>query len=520
MKYIEVKKRRWVMPAAIVFLAVMLVLTFFSNTIMNRSLPEVAARYTSSGTITARIRGFGTVSANEIFEVEISQTRLVREVPVKLGDEVNIGDTLVVFDGDISEDLKNAQNELSSKESELEVLLLELSKGNDAVASAARAVQSARNSLTDAQRILSGLNYNEAAYNAALAADNQAQAALQSAQAIVNTKQYDFDVADAELQALNDAIDLGAVVDPAVLAAAELKVADAQSALRFAIATRDAASSNALLTAAALASQGSRDAWLSANSAVRDAQLNLDERNADLTRIQNDNNIASSLESIQVRDLRKVIEDLQKEVDRLEDDGGSSEIKALVAGIVRSVNVSPGSNAAADETLMTIENTSRGYSLSLEVTAEQARRVSVGDQAEVDRGWWWGGEEIKATLMNIRNNPQNPATGRILTFSITGSVENGDQLNLIMNQRSENYNVIVPTSAIRTDTNGDFVLLVDSRSSPLGNRYIATRIDINILAADDTNTAVSGGLTSWDFVITHSSAPINPGDQIRLVDNP
>ena len=49
-----VKKREWVKDAAIVFLAVLLVLTFFSNTIMNRNLPEVATQYVSDGTINAK----------------------------------------------------------------------------------------------------------------------------------------------------------------------------------------------------------------------------------------------------------------------------------------------------------------------------------------------------------------------------------------------------------------------------------------------------------------------------------
>ena len=40
----SVRKREWVKTAAIIFLAVLLVLTFFSKTIMNASLPEVAAQ--------------------------------------------------------------------------------------------------------------------------------------------------------------------------------------------------------------------------------------------------------------------------------------------------------------------------------------------------------------------------------------------------------------------------------------------------------------------------------------------
>lgn len=36
------KRREWVKNAAIIFLSVMLVLTFFSNTFMNYSLPELS----------------------------------------------------------------------------------------------------------------------------------------------------------------------------------------------------------------------------------------------------------------------------------------------------------------------------------------------------------------------------------------------------------------------------------------------------------------------------------------------
>ena len=55
------KKRELIKTIAIVFLAVLLVLTFFSQTIMNYSLPEVATQMVSSGTINAKVRGSGTL---------------------------------------------------------------------------------------------------------------------------------------------------------------------------------------------------------------------------------------------------------------------------------------------------------------------------------------------------------------------------------------------------------------------------------------------------------------------------
>ena len=71
------KNREWVKNAAIIFLAVMLVLTFFSNTILNRTLPEVVTRYVEPGSIDSKVRVSGTVSARENYDVIIEQTRKV-----------------------------------------------------------------------------------------------------------------------------------------------------------------------------------------------------------------------------------------------------------------------------------------------------------------------------------------------------------------------------------------------------------------------------------------------------------
>ncbi|MBQ1791600.1 MAG: RND transporter, partial [Oscillospiraceae bacterium] len=82
------KNREWVKNAAIVFLAVLLVLTFFSNTIMNRSLPEVATQDVTDGAIVSKVRGSGTVTANGNNQVKMEKTRVIRAVLVKSGQEV------------------------------------------------------------------------------------------------------------------------------------------------------------------------------------------------------------------------------------------------------------------------------------------------------------------------------------------------------------------------------------------------------------------------------------------------
>ena len=63
-----------------------------------------------------------------------------------------------------------------------------------------------------------------------------------------------------------------------------------------------------------------------------------------------------------------------------------------------------------------------------------------------------------------------------------------------------------------------FVLVVLAKSSPLGNRYIANRVDVQVLAQDDTTAAVSG-LSAGDYVITTSSKPLEAGMQVNMVEN-
>ena len=48
---------------------------------------------------------------------------------------------------------------------------------------------------------------------------------------------------------------------------------------------------------------------------------------------------------------------------------------------------------------------------------------------------------------------------------------------------------------------------------------MAKRVKVDVLAEDDTNSAVTAELESGDFVITTSSAPIKSGEQVRLADS-
>ena len=106
-----------------------------------------------SGTINAKIRGTGTVSADETYDVTINQTRKIRSVMrgVKVGDTVSAGDTLFVLEAADSEELKTAQQELSDMELAYQKSLIEA--GNTS-ATENRDVQKLRDAYNEALAVL------------------------------------------------------------------------------------------------------------------------------------------------------------------------------------------------------------------------------------------------------------------------------------------------------------------------------------------------------------------------------
>ena len=101
--------RRALTRIGIVFLGVLLFLTFFSRTILTFSLPHVTVTGPTSGALLRQIRGEGTIAAGRRTDLYVDGRRRVVEVRVKEGDNVSAGKVLMVLDaGDIQEQLAQA----------------------------------------------------------------------------------------------------------------------------------------------------------------------------------------------------------------------------------------------------------------------------------------------------------------------------------------------------------------------------------------------------------------------------
>lgn len=564
------KRRERVKNAAIIFLSVMLVLTFFSNTFMNYSLPEVAAQYVQSGTITAKIRGTGTVESGDPYNVKISETRTISSVLVKTGDKVEKGAPLLLLEDKESKELTDAQAALDKAMLDFELALLSGDISNSAfqnvqngnvsslntyqsrIVAAEAEIDKWQKQVDEATTAINQLKTAQVNVDAGGAPDtsseqnkvNVAQAALNSDEIkIAKDKISEWQAAQATCQATIDkynekiasSVSGNGFVNQVTEDEYQLAVKNRDQYQSLINERQAFINSNpdkvkaydekvkALADANKALTEKQNRKTNSTNSLTvqtQNWQTELDKRNIQLkaaqdTKAQLLKDISTELNlDYQLDSLKRQRDDIAK----LQENAVGASIDAPISGTITSVTVKAGDEAQPDTALVTMQPEGKGFTMSFSVTNDQAKRLSVGDKADLVNSWRYSDMDI--TLASIKPDTTDPGQKKLLTFDITGDeVTPGQSLNVSVGQKSANYDLIVPNSAIREDSNGKFILIVESKSSPLGNRYVATRVDVEVLASDDTQSAVSGALYGYEFVITTSTQPVEAGKLVRLANN-
>lgn len=530
------KNRTWVIKLAAVFFVILLLLTFFSNTIMNYSLPQVATQAIQSGTITSKVRGSGTVTTANPYNVTVSSERKIKIVNVKEGDSVEQGALLVMFEDTDSSDLTRAKKTLEQAKTDYQKYIVANELSNEVV----QRVENGQSGdfsgyKTRLEQAKQSVDAYQAQVDSYTSSTKKLQAqldALQNTTADTSAEQRALDVANQELQAAqaeqttaentvnsiqeqyslyqeseNDVSGVAASLAVAknTLMNAQNRVTNAQLAVDKAQAALTAKQDNAQNKSEISKIQTQLN---SENAILSEATENLTKAQSDHGKIMTEMNSEAELAA-----LYSAISDAQSALDKLTADGGN-KIAAPVSGVVSNITITKGQTVAAEETLMTITGKDNGYTATITVTSEQAKRVKTGDTADINESWYYS--DIAATVTAIRNNKENPGKSKLIDLKVTGDVTEGTTLNFAIGDKSKTYDMIVPNGAVREDNNGKFILIIREKSSPLGNRYFAKRIDVDVTASDDVNSAVTGELEGYEYVITTSTKAIKAGDQVRL----
>ncbi len=583
-------RKEIIKTAAIIFLSVMLVLTFFSNTIMNYSLPEVAAQYIQPGSIAAQIRGSGVVESGDPYKVKVSGVRKVESIDVYVGDVVEKGTVLMHLSYEDSEPLKLAKAELETAELAYEMALLtgtvdpgvmqnagstlSTETYKNKIISLQNEIKLAENEVKAAQAAVDELtrwgqalttqisvtkvdshdtSAEEAAVNAAKTELDAAKADMDTAKTgtdaakvALDTVKADLTAAEKALQAAKDAYDAAPEPkDPALQTAVDDALAIRQTASEAATNAQTAFDAADKVYADKKAKHdGVKNKYDTAVSVLTNKQNTLntlenlggqqDANTVNLFHAQNEltdkkkvltekeealnDYVKNTSDAIDLSSKYQVVVEARKKVADMEEQMSGSDVKAPITGVISEIHVTSGLDTPEDGVVLTMQPEGEGYTMSVSVTNEQARKVSVGEKASLVNAWRY--DDLEVTLTKIMPDKSDPSQKKLLVFDITGDdVIEGQNLNISVGQKSANYDMIVPNSAIREDNNGKFILIVESKSSPLGNRYIAARVDVEVIASDDTKSAITGAVYGYEFVITTSTMPVQAGQYVRLSDN-
>ena len=316
-------RKDWIKNLAIVFLSIMLILTFFSNTIMNYSLPQVATRYVQEGSITPKVRGSGVVEVEDPYSVKAPNGRVIASVNVKAGDDVKKDDVIFELQDSESDELKEARKEYEEAKANFQKALFSGDLTNDAV-------ERIRNGeyLTDdeMQEILDEVNSD---YDDALYEDTEAGLEVERLNGTVNNTTTLTDDEEAAKQAERNA----------------KRLADAQ-----------------------------------AYKAETEAELTRATNNRDTT-------VKSIQAELELKSIQKTMEDAQAKVESLEKSEKSATVKAPIDGKVVSVAYNAGDTTSSDTVGAVIQPEGKGMTVSFTCTKEQAQMLKTGMEAKPQNEW-------------------------------------------------------------------------------------------------------------------------------------
>lgn len=551
------KRRDLIKTLIILFLAAMLILTFFSNTIMNRALPEISTETAGSGKLIERIEGTGSVEANQAYNVTVEGNRVVEKIHIKKGQEVKKGDVLFTINTVGTEKLEEAETALDAAKLEYETALLkepvdyqeenqkikaareeisdliakrDAARVNESNAAYAKSENNANKSelsrltaqqekLTMAVKAMSMDVYDEAPYEyvgdlpslcgAYEAADAEYKEAYETYQkAIENDKNIELakSEADAKQAARDSAFEAYNDAKNSVRGNVLSQLSDVENAMN------DISSKMAEYEAAYGESKSENYESLAASVTAK--QNELENLIITLNKSKQKDTITDKKDALGIEAKKKALDKQQEKLDKLKKEVKSSEVKSKYSGVVSDILVQPDATTTDGDALAIIDLVDDGFTVEIPVENDMIKKVRKGVEAEILNNY--GGDKT-AVLSEIKNDPTNSKQKKLI-FDVTGDVNSGESLTLSIPCGSGTYDAIVPRSAVKEENGGYYVYTVRSKSTPLGNRYYAEKVSVNVEAKDTTSSAVSGGVSRGDYIITAASKPLTPGCQVRMKD--
>ncbi|MBP5262294.1 MAG: HlyD family efflux transporter periplasmic adaptor subunit [Clostridiales bacterium] len=568
----QVKNRKWVTKAIIGFVAVLALLTFFSNTIMNAMIPKVIAKRATRGNLSYTNNASAVVEPVTSCRVKGIEGRVIDQVLVSDYDYVEEGDVLMtltpVEDQSALDDLRTQLTELQR-----EANYAARTPDDTDLASMRASISSAQVSLDEARQQLSAARNKDDAIAAANRIIDQnrplsvsLEAEVESASSTLESLNAQIATLESEIQTREDQIttliNLGVPtptptplpvitetpdegegegeggdtptppgpVSPSTVRIGELRaeieerqiqisqlrsqVSSAES--RLSDASSRLADCNAAIeeAQAAITTAEGLPSVSSARSSVESAEAGLSSAQRAYANAQTNDGIARDRARDEANDRAAKIAKLETQIAELEANLNALEIKAPASGQVFALAVGDGDTMEKDAVILIIVPDDSDYTISFKFPAASITGLQPGMQLTSDEYWLDSCE-----ILSIKPDPESPRESRIVKCSLEADyILPGESVSVVANRSNQDYDHIIASSAVNEDNSGTFVYQLREERSPFGNRYTVHRVDVTVDATDGALSAVSGNGLDDGMIVIRSEEALEDGQRVRLED--
>ena len=211
-----------------------------------------------------------------------------------------------------------------------------------------------------------------------------------------------------------------------------------------------------------------------------------------------------------IEQLRKQREGFQKLLDN------KGKVVSEEDGYVTECCVKAG-DRTADSAAILLADGSHGWNFRAEITEEQTQLLSTGDTVTLI---FQNGKvkEEDCVISAIRPTEDGmyeavaAASGEDHFLGETGSLERTD--------KSRQFSCCVPLSALYSDNNKDYVLLMREVDTILGTEWSVVKKEVTVVDQNESDAALEdGSLQEEDEIVVFASKAVAPGDKVRLVES-
>lgn len=545
-------RRARVIKAMIAFVALLAVLTFFSNTIMNMTIPKVMGSYASRGNLSYSNGSRGEIVVDNQTEIKGLEGRVVDEIKVTSYDSVKKGDTILT--------LKPIEDDetLASKKNTLKTLertkayearqpkqSTDFSAYTDTINSAKTTLSEAKDTLKKVQNKKNVINSNQKIIDEESVNEVSLQAAVDAAAKTVEDLKTQIDKVETEKapldaqitvyketntpdptedELLNNSTPYAILVNKVKEKEEEIKklkelLAPAEARMKEAAADLAECQGKIEKAESEIASLDTLPSEGAAKNAVNSAQNALNSANKAYSNAKTEAGISADKAKDDAKDRDEEIEKLKAEIAKLEEAAKITEIKAPAAGFVYNLSVAAGDSLTAKTVVgYILPEEHRECSVTFTFDTKVAQNIWAGQQLEITSGF-----AQSCTVISKKPDPDNPRGKMLVKCHIDGEDSwPGEEITVNAGRGNDNYKCVVPSSAVNEDNGGQFVYAIIGSSTPLGDKYTVKRIDVTVEATDGAFSAITsakGELDKYDvMIVIRSEKPLEDGQRVRLED--